>query len=86
MNDPKQGVLIDAVEKDTTKTNVTKSFLITIAAIVLGIYLVNPTMGVFEFLPDNLPIVGNLDEVAATTALLACLSYLGIELPWFRKR
>jgi hypothetical protein len=33
---------------------------------VLGvIYLLNPTMGIFEFLPDNLPIVGNIDEGVA---------------------
>ena len=33
---------------------------------VLGlIYVLNPTFGVFEFVPDNLPLVGNLDEGAA---------------------
>ena len=33
---------------------------------VLGlIYILNPTFGVFEFIPDNLPLVGNLDEGAA---------------------
>lgn len=34
------------------------------------VYLVNPTLGVFEFLPDNLPVVGNLDEAGATAALI----------------
>ncbi len=29
------------------------------------IYILNPTMGVFELIPDNLPIIGNLDEGAA---------------------
>ncbi|MDX9865409.1 MAG: DUF1232 domain-containing protein [Anaerolineaceae bacterium] len=29
------------------------------------IYVLNPTIGIFELLPDNLPIVGNLDEGAA---------------------
>lgn len=33
---------------------------------VLGlIYILNPTFGLLEFIPDNLPIVGNLDEGAA---------------------
>ena len=33
---------------------------------VLGIvYILNPTAGVIEFIPDNLPIVGNLDEGVA---------------------
>ncbi len=29
------------------------------------IYILNPTFGLIEFIPDNLPIVGNLDEGAA---------------------
>mgnify|MGYP001362535270 CR=1 FL=1 len=34
---------------------------------ILGvIYLLNPTLGIFEFLPDALPFVGNLDEGVAT--------------------
>ena len=27
--------------------------------------MLNPTMGVFELIPDNLPVIGNLDEGAA---------------------
>ena len=34
-------------------------------AILGAIYLLNPTAGILELLPDNLPIVGNLDEAAA---------------------
>ncbi len=41
---------------------------------VLGlIYILNPTMGLIEFLPDNLPIVGNLDEGVAFMLLWAGL-------------
>lgn len=29
------------------------------------IYILNPTLGVFELVPDNLPFVGNLDEGVA---------------------
>ena len=29
------------------------------------VYILNPTAGVIEFIPDNLPIVGNLDEGVA---------------------
>lgn len=33
---------------------------------LLGVlYMFNPGLGVFEFIPDNLPFVGNLDEGAA---------------------
>ena len=49
-----------------------------ITAVVCGLYLINPTFGIFEFLPDNLAIIGNLDEAAATTGLLLALSKLGL--------
>ncbi len=29
------------------------------------LYILNPTMGLIELLPDNLPLIGNLDEGAA---------------------
>jgi uncharacterized membrane protein YkvA (DUF1232 family) len=33
---------------------------------VLGlIYILNPTLGILELVPDNLPIIGNLDEGVA---------------------
>lgn len=32
-------------------------------------YVLNPGLGVFELLPDNLPIIGNLDEGAAFMAI-----------------
>ena len=35
------------------------------------IYLLNPTLGIFELIPDNLPIVGNLDEGLATMLVIA---------------
>lgn len=45
------------------------------------LYILNPTAGIFELIPDNLPIIGNLDEAAAIATLLMCLKYFGIELP-----
>jgi uncharacterized membrane protein YkvA (DUF1232 family) len=41
------------------------------------LYLINPSAGVFEIIPDNIPLVGNLDEGLATTLLLSCLNYFG---------
>ncbi len=38
-------------------------------ALIGAAYILNPGAGVFELLPDNLPIVGNLDEGAAFMAL-----------------
>jgi len=45
------------------------------------IYLLNPTAGFFELIPDNIPLIGNLDEAAAVTILLMCLRYFGYDLP-----
>lgn len=54
---------------------------IALAGVVLGvIYILNPTMGVFELLPDALPIIGNLDEGAAVYLIFAGLRYLGLDL------
>lgn len=36
--------------------------------VISVVYLLNLTMGIFE-IPDNLPIVGNLDEAAASLLL-----------------
>ena len=52
--------------------------ILGVAAVAL-LYLINPTAGFLEFIPDNLPIVGNLDEVAATTILLATMRYYGFD-------
>ena len=45
--------------------------------IVLGaFYVINPGAGMFELIPDIVPIFGNLDEAAATTVLVLGLQYL----------
>lgn len=41
-----------------------------IYGIIALIYLINPTAGIIELIPDNLPIIGNLDEVGATLLLI----------------
>ncbi len=57
-----------------------KKLLIAFAGVLTIIYLVNPTFGVVEFLPDNLPLVGNIDEATATMVLLGALRYFGWDL------
>jgi uncharacterized membrane protein YkvA (DUF1232 family) len=47
-------------------------------ALLCVFYLLNPTAGVFELLPDVLPIFGNLDEGVATFGLLIALNNMGI--------
>ena len=57
-----------------------KSLIVAILGLLSILYIINPTAGIFELIPDNLPFVGNLDELAASTLLLSCLSYFGIDL------
>jgi len=63
-----------------------KKVIVFFVGLLATIYILNPTAGLFEILPDNLPLVGNLDEAAAVALLLMCLSYFGIDLPNIFKR
>ena len=58
-----------------------KDIAMVIAGVLAVMYMMNPTLGIFELLPDNLPFVGNIDEAAATTVLIGVLGYFGITLP-----
>ncbi len=55
---------------------------VPVGSLILGliclVYLINPGAGVIELLPDNLPIIGNLDEGLAMTGLLMALSNMGL--------
>ncbi|MBK6341690.1 MAG: DUF1232 domain-containing protein [Flavobacteriales bacterium] len=57
-----------------------KSLLIAIAGILSFFYLLNPTLGVFEFIPDNIPLLGNVDDATAAMVLLGALRYFGWDL------
>ncbi len=57
-----------------------KKTVVAIIGILSFIYLINPGFGVFEFIPDNLPLIGNLDEATATFLLLSALAYFGVDL------
>lgn len=64
-----------------------KNIIVGIIGMIATLYLINPGAGVIELIPDNVPLIGNLDEAAATALLLACLRYFGIDLTsWFWKR
>lgn len=63
-----------------------KNTLVAIAGILSGIYLVFPTLGIFELLPDYIPFVGNLDEATASAVLLSALRYFGWDITNMFKR
>ena len=41
-------------------------WLVYLAALLSLVYILNPTAGTLELLPDILPIIGNLDEGVAS--------------------
>jgi uncharacterized membrane protein YkvA (DUF1232 family) len=57
-----------------------KDYLVAIIGAISLLYLINPTAGIFELIPDNLPIIGNLDEGVATTIIISCLNYFGYSI------
>lgn len=57
-----------------------KDLLVALVGVLAFLYLMNPTFGVFELLPDNIPLVGNIDEATATMVLLGALRYFGLDL------
>ncbi len=60
-----------------------KSIFVILVAIISALYLINPTAGFIELLPDNIPFIGNLDEATAAAVLLACARYFGFDLSGF---
>jgi hypothetical protein len=63
-----------------------KTFFVALAGLLSALYLANPTLGVFELLPDNIPLVGNVDEATASMVLLGALRYFGYDLTDLFKR
>jgi hypothetical protein len=60
--------------------------LVALAGFINFVYLINPGEGFLEIIPDNFPIIGNLDEAAACAIILASFRYFGIDLTSFLGR
>jgi len=59
-----------------------KRFTAILGLVIPTIFLLNFTFGIFE-IPDYLPVIGNLDEVAASIWLMASLKHFGIDITDF---
>ena len=46
------------------------TWLVYVLAVIGVIYIFNPTLGIFEFIHDVLPFVGNIDEGIAVMLIL----------------
>lgn len=54
-------------------------FILGLGAVAI-LYILNPTAGILEFIPDNVPIIGNLDEAGAILILTNVLAYYGFDV------
>jgi len=59
---------------------IVRDLLVLGSGILSALYLLNLGFGFVEFIPDNVPIFGNLDEAAATALLINCLAYFGLNV------
>ena len=71
------------VSLETAVATSDKKFgLLPVGNVLMGliciIYLLNPGAGIIEIVPDNIPLIGNLDEGAAMVGLLMALNNLGV--------
>lgn len=62
--DPKEDTLRSNIFEPLSKRGFPRWLVFALSLLGL-IYILNPTFGLIEFIPDNLPIIGNLDEGAA---------------------
>ena len=62
---------------------VLKTILVLLMMALSGVYLLNPTLGL-DFLPDNLPFFGNLDDATAAAIFFGGLRYFGLDWLPFR--
>jgi len=62
-----------------------KNILVVVVGLLSLIYLINPTAGVLELIPDNIPGIGNLDEATAVFLLISCVRYFGFDIANFFK-
>jgi len=59
-----------------------QNLAVLVMTAIAGLYLVNPTAGVLEFIPDVVPVLGNLDEATAMALLISGLGYFGLNVGW----
>jgi hypothetical protein len=57
-----------------------RGFIVFCLGLISTMYLLNIGAGFIELIPDNIPLVGNLDEAGAAALLIMCLGYFGIDL------
>ena len=52
-----------------------KTIIVILLCLIAFIYLLNPTAGIIELIPDNIPGIGNMDEGLATYIIISSIQY-----------
>lgn len=63
-----------------------KDYLVAIIGLVGVLYTLNFGFGVIEILPDNIPIIGNIDEAFALFLVYSSAEYFDINIKSLFKR
>ena len=63
-------------ETRAEKENGRPAWLVFLLAVIGLVYLLNPTGGLLELIPDNIPLIGNLDEGVAAVLVWQGISRL----------
>lgn len=67
----REGVVVEPPRRSLPRT------ISYIVLLVLGaIYLINPGMGIVELIPDNMPVIGNLDEAGVASLMVLIIQRL----------
>jgi len=62
------------------KKETLKKLIAIVGGLIGVVYIINPSAGLIELIPDNIPFIGNLDEAAAVLLILGCLRHFNIDL------
>jgi hypothetical protein len=57
-----------------------KEMFIIFMGVAAFVYLIYPSLGVFELIPDALPLVGSIDEGTASLIIISVLRYYGLDV------
>lgn len=65
-----------AVKTGNVFISTVRTALVGLMGVISLLYLSNPTGGLMEIIPDNLPVLGNIDEAAMTAILIYSVKFI----------
>lgn len=63
-----------------------KNLVVLAVGFLAALYLIYPSFGWLEFIPDAMPLIGSMDEATATLLLVSAFRYFGLDLAQLFKR